>query len=213
MKSLMLRSAALGAMFSLSLQAMAGAQSLGEIARKLRAQQDAEGKKAVRVYTNDTIPHASGTPSSAPTGKTASSPSQVQTGPKSWNPAIGLAQRAAHTQSSSAPLGGAAESSATPARNLRTRAYWQARFKVVRARLARAKEEQTLSQNELKLLQLQKQQTLDPNQISSLSNTISAKQADLSEKEAGTARAEKALDSLNQEFKASGAPADWSKTP
>ncbi len=192
---------------------VARGQSLGEIARKLRAERQAEGKKPVKVYTNDTIPHSPASQPATPESATASTQGTAASGPQSWNPAIGLAQKAAQTASNagSSTLGTVMGSSAQS--KMKTKAYWQARFRQARARLARAKEEQTLDQNELSLLQLQKQQTLNPNLISTLSKKIAAKQSDLAEKEAATAKAQKALDELKQEFKASGAPADWSETP
>lgn len=192
--------------------ALSGAQSLGEIARKLRAEQEAQGKKAVKVYTNDTIPHGAA-PSSEPANTTGAATSSAPSGPQSWNPAIGLAERAAKTGSASAPATEAEHPAAPAASKTMTRAYWQQQFKRARARLARAKEEQTLSQNELQLLQIQKYQTLDPNLISSLTQRIAAEKTKLTEKEATTARAQKALDSLKAKFKASGAPASWSQTP
>ena len=106
-----------------------------------------------------------------------------------------------------------ATSAASAESKTRSKTYWQAQFKRARARLARAKEEQTLYQNEFHLLKLQRYQTLDPNLISSLTQRIASKQTELTQKEAVTARAQKALDALKAKFKASGAPADWSRTP
>ncbi len=54
--------------------------SLGELARKLRQEREAQGTKAVKVYTNDTIPQHGGlaltvaTPKSSPSGTSKSKP-------------------------------------------------------------------------------------------------------------------------------------------
>jgi hypothetical protein len=212
MKTLTMRMAALGAAF-LFLHAGAGAQSLGAIARRLQAEKKAQGTKPVKVYTNDNIPHAAAAPTSAEAEGSAAASSQVRTEPKSWNPLIGLAHRAAQKESAAAPTTAAPPPSESAASTMKTKQYWQARFEAARKRLARAEEVQTLYQNELSLLQIQKQRTLDPNQIASLSAQMSSKQTTLREKQAATAKAQKALAKLEKEFQASGAPEAWSKTP
>jgi hypothetical protein len=95
-----------------------------------------------------------------------------------------------------------------------TREYWQSRFKSARAKLAKAQETQQLAEDELNLLQIQQaRQAPRANVAAELGQKIAAKQAEVDSARAATHHAELALDALQQEFAASGAPEEWSKEP
>jgi hypothetical protein len=93
-----------------------------------------------------------------------------------------------------------------------TKEYWQAKFKSARARLADAKEGQQLAEDELNLLQIQAVRELDPNLKADLAGKIQAKEDEISARQAATEEAEKALEDLQNEFKATGQPDEWSET-
>jgi predicted nucleic acid-binding Zn-ribbon protein len=63
----------------------------------------------------------------------------------------------------------------------------------------------------LSLLQIQQARELDPEIQSQVAAKIQAKQADLTAIQARVEAAQKALDDLQKEFDASGAPAEWSQ--
>jgi hypothetical protein len=88
---------------------------------------------------------------------------------------------------------------------------WQARFKLARAQLADAWQRQQLAEDELNLLQIQNARALDPNVKADLTGKIKAKEGEVSRKRAVTEEAQKALDDLEKEFQASGAPDEWSE--
>lgn len=173
----------------------ASGQSLGEIARQLREKR-AKETKPVKVYTNADVERLSPKiDQTAPAAETAETPSPAET--------------------ESAP---AAEKAPAPAPakekedKMKTRDYWQAKFKAARADLATAQEEQQLSENELSLLQTRKLQEISVTAQQQIDQDLTAKQAQVDQDRAATAKAQKALDDLEQEFKDSGAPEDWSKT-
>jgi len=93
-----------------------------------------------------------------------------------------------------------------------TREYWQGRFRTARQRIADAEELQRLSEDELSLLQIQQAQELNPDAQSSLEAQVKAKNAELEDRRAQTAKARRVLEDLEKDFKESGAPEDWSKT-
>lgn len=92
-----------------------------------------------------------------------------------------------------------------------TREYWEGRFKSARAKLARARERQQLTEDELSLLQVR--QAREPNAAAELEQKIDAKQAEVESARAATHDAETALEALQKEFAASGAPEEWSREP
>jgi hypothetical protein len=214
MKAMMVRTGTLALVMTF-FACIAGAQSLGEIARKQRAERAKEHEKPVKVYTNDDIPHAPSIESSSNEGASESSSGQAAQQPRSVNPAINLAEKTAQTAGGEAAATNKAEEHAAgeaPESKMKTRDYWQARFKQAREALGLAKEHQQLDENELDLLQLQRTRELDPNKAAGLDKRIAAKKGDLAARQADTAKAQKVLDDLEKEFKASGAPAGWSKT-
>jgi DNA repair exonuclease SbcCD ATPase subunit len=93
-----------------------------------------------------------------------------------------------------------------------TKEYWQARFKLVRARLADAEERQQLVEDELNLLQIQDVRALDPNLKAELDGKIKAKEDEVLQKQAATKQAQRDLENLQQEFQASGAPEEWGQS-
>jgi hypothetical protein len=168
------------------------AQSLGDLARAERAKRAKEGKKPVKVITNDNLP-----PRPPGEGPTAAS-SMSAAPPPAQTPSMPAA---------SAPEG----PEASGADKQKTREYWQAQFKPLRAKLAADEEQQSLVEDELSLLQIQEARELSPDVKSQLEAQIKAKSAEVEEKRAVTAKDRKELDELEEEFKESGAPAEWSK--
>jgi len=184
-------------------------QSLGDLARQLRQQQLKAGLKTTKVYTNDNLPArppdetraaASGMPSTP-----ALSPSdKAPTEPDSSH-ATGQTGKAPET-------GQAAHEAEKPENTKGTKEYWQSRFKSARARLADAEERQQLAEDELNLLQIQDARELDANVKTELADKIKAKEDEVARSRAATEEAQKALEDLQEEFKASGAPDEWSET-
>jgi len=92
-----------------------------------------------------------------------------------------------------------------------TKEYWESRFKSARAKLARAREIQELTEDELNLLQIQQaREALNSDVVAELAQKIPAKQAEVDAARAATEKATHELEELQQEFAASGAPEEWS---
>lgn len=96
-----------------------------------------------------------------------------------------------------------------PEGKIGTKEYWQARFAAARARLADARERQQLAESELNLLQIQEVRTLDPKAKADFAEQVDAKKNEVSQAQAATQEAKKALEDLKKEFEASGAPDEW----
>jgi hypothetical protein len=174
-------------------------ESLGNVARQLREQKDSNPRKATKVFTNDNLPEPKPgeaisslplppEPSSSPSKsavKAAGPPSTEQTADKPHEPVED---------------------------KVKTRDYWQDRFKAARRDVAKAKELQQLSEDELNLLQIQQVRELDSMAKQDLTNKVQAKQSEVDVNNAATEAAQKALNDLDKEFKDSGAPDDWSQT-
>jgi ribosome-binding protein aMBF1 (putative translation factor) len=105
-----------------------------------------------------------------------------------------------------------ASSHESPEDKIKTRDYWQGKFKAARQDVAKAKEQQQLSEDELNLLQIQQVRELDPMAKSDLTAKVQSKQSDVNVNTAATQAAQKNLDDLEQEFKDSGAPEEWNQT-
>ena len=92
-----------------------------------------------------------------------------------------------------------------------TKEYWESRFKFARAKLARAREIQELTEDELSLLQIQQaREALKSDVAAELAQKIPAKQTEVDAARAATDKATQELENLQQEFAASGAPEEWS---
>jgi hypothetical protein len=102
--------------------------------------------------------------------------------------------------------------SAVPEDKAKAKEYWQARFKSARAHLADAKERLRLAEDELNLLQIQDARELDSNVKAELAEKIKAKESEIAQRRAATKEAQKTLNDLQNRFKASGAPDEWSET-
>lgn len=168
----------------------AAAQSLGDVARQEREKRAKETKKPVKVVTNEdfpTPPPAESAASETPASESAKPPAEET------------------------PAAPAAEES-KPEDKQKTRDYWQGRFRTAKQKIADAEEMQRLTEDELSLLQIQQARELSPDTQSDLEAQVKAKQAELGTRRATTAKARKALEDLEKEFKESGAPEDWSKT-
>jgi hypothetical protein len=184
-------------------------QSLGDLARQLREQQLKAGLKTTKVYTNDNLPASK--PGEGRAAASGASSSRAATPPEQA-PAEPESGQAAQQTSQAAETGQAATKSEKPEEKNETKEYWQARFKSARAQLADAQERQQLAEDELNLLQIRDVRALDPDVKSELSGKVKAKQDEVSQRRAETEKAQKALEDLQQEFKESGAPSDWSET-
>ncbi len=175
------------------------AQSLGDFARQQREKQK-EAKKAAKVYTNDELPARP--PQEGATAAAGISPTSAQAGAET-----GAAKPATEAKPPEAPPTKAEK----PEDKIKTRDYWEGAFKAARDQLTRAQEEQQLVQDEIQLLQMQEARELQQDVKAEAAQKIAARKDELETKLAATAKAQKALADLEQEFKESGAPEDWSK--
>jgi ribosome-binding protein aMBF1 (putative translation factor) len=184
-------------------------QSLGDLARQLRQQQRKAGLKATKVYTNDNLP-------ARPPEETRAAASGMSSTPALSSSDKAQAQadssHAAGETSKAPETGQAANEPVKPENEKGTKEYWQSRFKSARARLADAQERQHLAEDELNLLQIQDARELNATTKAELADKIKAKQDAVSGSRAATEEAQKALEDLQDEFKASGAPDEWSET-
>jgi len=191
----------LGLFVALPVHARPQQESLGDWARQFRAQQEKEPRKAVKVITNDNLPPrppgGEGITTATGIAETPAGGEKANSTPPSTPPSKG-------EKSSTGP-----ESSGS---KVQTREYWQDKFAAARQALAQAKEEQQLVEDEVNLLQIQQARELDPIAKQGLNDRVQAKQSEVEAKQAATEKTQKALDDLEQEFKESGAPDDWSQT-
>jgi type IV secretory pathway VirB10-like protein len=178
------------------------AQSLGDLARQERAKRAKETKKAVKVVTDEDLPPpAAEAKPAAPPSESAEQPGEQPTEQAAEPPAT-------PPEEASAPP---PAEEAKPEDKQKTRDYWQGRFKAAKQRIADAEELQRLAEDELSLLQIQQARELSPDAKSDLDAQVKAKSAEVDDKRAQTAKAQKALEDLEKDFKESGAPEDWSK--
>jgi hypothetical protein len=174
-------------------------EPLGDVARQLRERRENEGRKAVKVFTNDNLPEPK-------PGEAISSlplPSEKPAAPTQDTSKAATPQSAEETSSKSQESTG---------NKIKGRDYWQEKFKAARLDVAKAKELQQLSEDELNLLQIQQVRELDQMAKDDLTAKVQAKQSEVDINKATTDAAQKALDDLNRDFKESGAPDDWSQT-
>jgi len=187
---------------------VASAQSLGDLARQERAKRSKETKKAVKVVTDEDLPSR---PAEEPKTTTSPSESAEQPGEQPAEQPTEQATEPPATPSEEASAPPPAEEP-KPEDKQKTRDYWQGRFKAAKQRIADAEELQRLAEDELSLLQIQQARELSPDAKSDLDAQVKAKNAEVDDKRAQTAKAQKALEDLEKDFKESGAPEDWSKT-
>ena len=177
-------------------------ESLGDLARQLRDQKDKNAKKAIKIFTNDNLPApipgeaVNSQPAQPAPEEHPSTPGQTSSKPNSTP--------SAETTSSNQPE--------SPEDKAKTRDYWQGKFKAARQEVAKAKELQELSEDELNLLEIQQVREIDPSAKADLTAKVQAKQSEVDVNKATTEAAQKALDDLEKVFKDSGAPDDWSQT-
>lgn len=171
-------------------------ESLGDVARQVREQHTKDTKKPVKVFTNDDLPAPkpneavnSGPPPPPPPSTSGAKPDKAASTPEAGgNP----------------PASGDDKE--------KTRDYWQGKFRQARRDLAAAKSAEQLTEDELNLLQIQQAREIDPNLKADLTTRVQAKQSDVDVNKATVEAAQKNLDDLEQSFKDSGAPDDWSQT-
>jgi len=75
--------------------------------------------------------------------------------------------------------------------------------------LKQAREEQSLVEDEIRLLQIRQARDLNPDRSRKLNSKIDASTIELEAKRAATQKAQAALDEIEKKFKKSGAPEDW----
>jgi len=208
MKTKILILAAVGLILML-VASLAAAQSLGDVARQERQKRAKETKKPVKVVTNEDFP----APPPAEEAKPAapSSASEETPAESAEQPAAQPTEQPA-AQSTAEEAAPPTAEEAKPEDKQKTRDYWQGRFRAAKQRIADAEELQRLAEDELSLLQIQQARELSPDGQADLEARVKAKNAELETRRATTAKARKALENLEKEFKESGAPTDWSKT-
>ncbi len=179
----------------------AAAQSLGNVARKQREERRQQTNKPTKVLTNEDL-------ETRPTSEGPTAAAGMAEEPKS--PGEETLSTLAATSNEPSELQEPGEESA--ADKMKTREYWQNAFKAAKAKIAAAEEVQRLVEDELGLLQIQRARELSPTAQAELDSRISSKSAELANKRADTAKAKQALEKLEEQFKESGAPADWAET-
>ena len=172
-------------------------ESLGDVARQLRDQHDKGSRKATKVFTNDNLPEP----------KPGEAISVQATNPDT---AAKPAQASPHP--ATPPSETAGKPPEPPAGKDKTRDYWQGKFKAARLDVAKAKEQQQLAEDELNLLQIQQAREMETTGKADLTAKVQAKQSEVDTNQAATDAAQNALDDLEKDFKASGAPDDWRQT-
>lgn len=166
---------------------LASAQSLGDIARKVREEKKQE-KKATRVYTNDNLPTKPGEVSVVGTPAPAPKIEGEETATAEGGAAPGAGAAAAKEE----------EKSKEPPHD---EAYWKGKFAEQRAKISAAEKELDLLQRELNLMQ--QQYYSDPNealreqntrnQINSQTQAINDKRSEIDKLRAGLAALEDQL--------------------
>jgi hypothetical protein len=175
-------------------------ESLGDVARQIRNQKDKDkdARKATKVFTNDNLPApkpGEAISSSPATPANPAKPDETTSKPATPPPS--------EETGSKKPESGDDK--------LHDKDYWQGKFKAARQDLANAKSRQQLGEDELNLLQIQQAREIDPSAKADLTTKVQNKQSEVDVNKATTDAAQKTLDDLEQEFKDSGAPADWSQ--
>jgi hypothetical protein len=180
--------------------AVAAEQSLAEAARQAKQQREKETKKVVRVFTNDNLPPPAPWETVTPSPEVAKSTPESEAQPGTKAKEAGSAAKATEP---------AAETSTD---KTKSREYWQAKFTAARNDVASAESVLRLAQDELSLLQLQQAREIDPEVQSQVATKIEAKHSEIATLQTRVDKARQALDDLQKEFDASGAPADWGQT-
>jgi hypothetical protein len=180
--------------------AVAAEQSLAEAARQAKQQREKETKKAVKVFTNDNLPAPAPWEIVTPSPELAKSTAESGTGSETRAKEATSAAKAAEPTAEKSEVG------------KNTKEYWQNKFTAARSELASAESAQRLAQDELSLLQIQQAREIDPDVQSQVATKIEGKQAEIATLKTRVDKARHALDDLQKEFDASGAPADWGRT-
>ena len=177
-------------------------ESLGDLARQIREQHDKATKKATKVFTNDNLP------APVPGEAVNSTPAPPAPADHPSTPEPSTAKPASSPPSQET----GSNPPESPEDKVKTRDYWQGKFKAARQDVAKAKEMQQLSEDELNLLQIQQAREIDATVKADLGTKVQDKQSQVDVNKLTTEAAQKALDDLEKAFKESGAPDDWSQT-
>ena len=174
-------------------------QPLGTVARQLREQKANDTRKATKIFTNDNLPEPKfGEP--------------ISTSPAPLEPPSAPPKTASNPATPPPADETTAKPHASEEDKVKTRDYWQERFKAARSDVARAKEHQQLAEDELYLLQIQQVRELNTIAKEDLNTKVQAKQSEVDVDKAATEAAQNVLRDLNKIFNESGAPDDWSQT-
>jgi len=187
-------------------------QSLGDLARQVRQQKLKAGQKATRVYTNDNLPARPPDEARTAASDIASTPAKSLSDKAQAEAEPGHAAGETSKATETGEAANEQEKPEKPENEKETKEYWQSRFKSARAQLADAQEKQQLAEDEFNLLQIQEVRELSPDAKAELADKLKAKAEEVSRTQAATEEARKTLQDLQDEFKASGAPDDWSET-
>lgn len=172
-------------------------EPLGDVARQIRAEKKNGARKATKVFTNDNLPPPNPLEPVSQSPQLADEPAKE---PARAAPVTSLPTTADANKNKKAEV------------KTESRDYWQDRFKAARRDLAKAREHQQLSEDELNLLQIQQVRELNAGAKTDLTTQVEAKQSEVNVNRATTEAARKALEELNDAFKESGAPDDWRHT-
>jgi hypothetical protein len=183
-------------MFLIAGGTMAAEQSLAEAARQAKQQRAKETKKVVKVFTNDNLPAPAPWETVTPSPVIAKSKPESEAGPEQAGSAVKSSERAAEKSED----------------KRKTKEYWQGEFTAARSKLASAESALSLAQDELSLLQIQQAREIAPDVQSQVATKIAAKQSEIATLQSQVEKARQALDNLQKEFDASGAPAEWGQT-
>lgn len=172
---------------------LAGAQSLGDVARKVRQEKLQETRKATRVFTNDNLPTRPGAALSV-----------VGTPP----PPPKAEGEEAEGEGEAKPA--AAKEAEKPKEPAHDAAYWKARFGEQRARIGAAEKELDIFQRELNLMQ--QQYYSDPNEALREQNTrgaINSQTQRINDKRDEIAKLRQGLSQLEDELRREGGDPGW----
>jgi hypothetical protein len=175
-------------------------EPLGDVARALRAEKEKRVQKPVKVFTNDNLP--------GPNPLEAVSQSPAAPDDQSANHDQKKVKRSAQSPTDDS----ASPQSVTHENKMKTRDYWQARLAAARSDMEKAREQEQLGEDELNLLEIQQVRELNPTVKADLSAQVQAKRAEVEVNKLTTEAAQKALAGIDNEFKQSGAPDDWSQS-
>jgi hypothetical protein len=177
------------------LAAFASAQSLGELARKLRAEKAAQPARAVRLFTNDDLAQLKGGLSVTE----GLAPPSLKGGPEG-------AAKAEEKGGAAEKPGGAAKAGAED------ETAWRQRFAKLRDALDTAEKKLDVMQRELNLANIQYYS--NPDQAlreQTMGTEIKTRTQEIEQQKVAVEAAKKALADAEEELRQKGLPAGWAR--